>query len=73
MVVAPIHARLRDGAHFLVTQLGSREAAALGLLTDELFILVRRDEIAGNAAMTAHRHGLALRQHAVAPEIVGEL
>src|SRR5262249_2287678 len=68
-----IHARSADCFDLLLRQLGGGKAAAAFAEALELLIFVGADEVTGDLAVTRNGNRLALRAHAVAAEITGEL
>ena len=73
MVMPSIHARRRNRSNTILGQINCRQAQPLRLEAQEILIFFGTNEIAGNAPMARHRHGLALGEHAVSPEISREL
>jgi len=72
MPMPMVHARGRDRLDPFVGKLGRREAATAVLEAAEFFVLIRRNEIAGDGPVARYCDRLSLCEHAVAAEVPGE-
>src|SRR6516162_6468821 len=73
MSMPRVHARAADRFDLFLRQLGGRKTAPAFAETLELLIFVGTDKVAGDLPVARDGDWLALRPHAIAAKVAGEL